>query len=84
MNPHEGPHVGRPHREPALHDSLIGYIRATGTVSTSAVAEHFGWTMKRAQRELAALRDEGLVVSHSAEPRYGRHGAMNLWTDGEK
>jgi hypothetical protein len=42
---------------------LLSFIGRASKVSTNDVAFHFQWTMKRAERELEELRDEGLIES---------------------
>ena len=62
-----GAGIGGPPKRPPV-TSLIGepllvFIVTEQPVLTGDVAGRFGWSMKRAQRELWALREEGLIVS---------------------
>ena len=80
MTPHEGAHRGRPFTRDAAGwpQLLADFVRSAGTVTTSEVAEHFGWTIQRAQRELAALRDEGKLVSHHTKGK-----ASSDWSESD-
>ena len=73
--PKRGPHAGGAPRTRQVADVLLVFVGST-TPTTAAVARQFGWTTQRAARELAALRDEGLVASRW---EHQRSGSMNRW-----
>jgi hypothetical protein len=55
---------GPPKRGPVVSlsgETLVEFIGRERLVSTASVASRFGWTTKRALRELTALHDEGTV-----------------------